>query len=182
MRTRIFLLSLIIVIVLFIIPPLHAQDSPSSLCESFGIQRFQEKKAALPFSLKDLDSNPVALSDFKGDPVLLFFWATWCGSCKEDIVLLEKFAEGKQGQLQILTLVIDGESERRVRRVVKKYKITVPVLLDRNEKIARAYGITMVPTVFLINREGFIEGKIAGQRAWDEPLAFTAVKQLLNLR
>ncbi len=182
MRTRIFLLSLIIVIVLFIIPPLHAQDSLSSLCESFGIQKFQEKKAALPFSLKDLDSNPVALSDFKGDPVLLFFWATWCGSCKEDIVLLEKFAEGKQGQLQILTLVIDGESERRVRRVVKKYKITVPVLLDRNEKIARAYGITMVPTVFLINREGFIEGKIAGQRAWDEPLAFTAVKQLLNLR
>ncbi len=182
MRPRIFLLSSIVALVLFIIPPLHAAESLSSLCESFGIQRFQEKKEARPFSLKDLDSNPVALSDFKGDPVLLFFWATWCGSCKEDIVLLEKFAQGDKGELKILTLVIDGENERRVRRAVKKYKITVPVLLDANEKIARAYGITMVPTVFLIDREGFIEGKIAGQRAWDEPLAVTAVKQLLNLR
>ena len=46
-------------------------------CDSFGIQRFQEKKEAPAFSLKGLDGNQVSLSDFKGKPVFIVFWATW---------------------------------------------------------------------------------------------------------
>lgn len=46
-------------------------------CDSFGIQRFQEKKEAPAFSLKGLDGKQVSLSDFKGKPVLIVFWATW---------------------------------------------------------------------------------------------------------
>jgi cytochrome oxidase Cu insertion factor (SCO1/SenC/PrrC family) len=46
-------------------------------CDSFGIQRSQEKKEAPAFSLKSLDGNQVSLSDFKGKPVLVVFWATW---------------------------------------------------------------------------------------------------------
>ena len=50
-------------------------ESPS--CGSFGIQRSQEKKEAPAFSLKGLDGNQVSLSDFRGKPVLVVFWATW---------------------------------------------------------------------------------------------------------
>ena len=46
-------------------------------CSSFGVQRFEEKKEAPAFSLKDLDGNQVSLSDFRGKPVLMIFWATW---------------------------------------------------------------------------------------------------------
>jgi peroxiredoxin len=180
MRKAILLLWVVVGVVVIALSPFYVRASSSS-CESFGIKRFNVKKEAPPFSLKDLNGKQVSLSDFKGKPVFLFFWATWCISCKEDIVLVEKFYERCKNQFEILTLVIDGEKEARVRRAVKRYKITMPVLLDVKEKIARTYGITMVPTGFIINCEGQMEGIIVGQRAWDEPLALTAVQEVLGI-
>jgi peroxiredoxin len=182
-----FFSLMIIGIPIFIITVLQVKDqsSPSpkisSACESFGIQRFEEKKDSIPFSLKDLNGNQVSLSDYKGKPVLLFFWATWCMACKEDIVLLEKFSEEKRDRLKILTVAIDGEKEARVKRVVKKRKITLPVLLDIKERTARKYGVRMVPSAFIINREGRMEGMIVGQREWCESTAEAALRDLLDL-
>jgi peroxiredoxin len=181
-----FLLT-IIGIPIFFITVLQAKDqsSPSpkisSAVESFGVQRFEEKRDSIPFSLKDLNGNQVSLSDYKGKPVLLFFWATWCVACKEDIVLLEKFSEGKRDRLAILTVAIDGEKEARVKSVVKKNKITLPVLLDIKERTARKYGVRMVPSAFIINQEGRMEGMIVGQREWSESTAEAALRELLNL-
>jgi len=84
MKKRISL-SLSIMIGMTITPILCLQvgraASPSQRqcpsCESFGIQRFQEKKEAPAFSLKGLDRKQVSLGDFKGKPVLIVFWATW---------------------------------------------------------------------------------------------------------
>jgi peroxiredoxin len=180
MKKGILLLLVGLGICASVIPPLQAVNSPS--CESFGVQRFERKKEAPPFSLKDLNGNQVALSDYKGRLVLLFFWGAYCESCKEDIVLLEKFFEGKKGQFDILTLVIDGEKEKRVKSVVKKFKITLPVLLDIKEKTARTYGVRMIPTTFVVNRDGSMEGMIVGQRDWSGSTALSAIKELLDLR
>jgi peroxiredoxin len=159
----------------------HLQAKEFPYCESFGVQRPREKREAIPFSLKDLNGKQISLGDYRGKPVLLFFWGTWCESCKEDIVLLEKFFADKPGQLEILTVVIDGQKENRVKKAVKKYKLTVPVLLDNNEKLARMYGVKLIPTTFLINRDGFLEGMIVGQRGWCEPMASKAVRELLGI-
>ena len=128
---------------------------------------FQEKKVAPPFSLKMADGKQASLSDFKGKPVLFTFWASWCESCKEEIPLIEKFSQGKKDQVTVFLVAIDGENEKRIQRIIKDKKITLPVLLDVKEKIARTYGIRMVPTTFLINPEGMMVGMIVGQRDWD---------------
>ncbi|NWF92482.1 MAG: TlpA family protein disulfide reductase [Syntrophaceae bacterium] len=172
----------------FLVPPIQAQDSslrpqhdcPS--CVSFGVQRFRERKEALSFSLRHLDGNTVALNDLKGKPLLLVFWASWCDACKEDIPILQKFLDAKKdqlAQLNVYAIAIDGEKEKRVQRVVKKYKITLPVLLDEKERLARKYGVQMVPTVFLVTKDGLVEGKIVGQRDWTVPEAWHVVKELL---
>jgi peroxiredoxin len=148
---------------------------------SFGVQKFEEKREAPPFSLKTLNGNQVSLNDFKGKPILMKFWATWCPSCVEELIPMEKFSEGKRDQLCILMPVIDGERERRVQNVVKKHKVTLPVLLDMNEKIARIYKVTFVPTVFLIDREGMIVGMIVGERDWSSPEAWSSIKEILQL-
>ena len=81
MGKGITLLSTLTGIVFLVIAPLQAAtptaqpEAPS--CNSFGLQRFQEKKEAPAFSLKGLDGKQVSLSDFKGKPVLFVFWATW---------------------------------------------------------------------------------------------------------
>ncbi len=182
MGKRLLLLLAVIGFGVFIISPLQAKETSSSSCETFGVQRFEGKKEAPLFSLKDLNGKQVSLSDYKGKPLLLFFWGSSCEACKEDIVLLEKFIEGKKDQFEILTLAIDGEKEKRVKSIVKKKKVTLPVLLDIKEKTARAYGVRMIPTAFLINREGGMEGMIVGQRDWGGSTALSAIKELLDLR
>jgi len=155
-------------------------DCPS--CESFGIHRFFGKKEAPFFNLKRVEGTFVNLSDLKGKPALLFFWATWCPTCKEEIALIERFLKGRTDQMAIFTFVIDGESEKAVQRVVQKHTIRLPVLLDVKEKIARTYGVKMVPTTFLVSREGRMLGAIVGQRNWASPEAWSAIKELLSLR
>lgn len=170
----------------FLLPLLQAQTSSGQpgcpSCDSFGIQRFSEKKEAPFFNLKRVDGTFVNLRDLKGKPALLFFWATWCPSCKEEIGLFEEFLKGKTVQLSIFTLVIDGESEKAVKKAIQRHTIGLPVLLDVKEKIARTYGVKMVPSTYLISREGLMLGVIVGQRDWSSPEAWSAIRELFVLR
>ena len=152
-------------------------------CNSFGVQRFQEKKESPAFSLKNLDGKPISLSDFKGKPVLITFWATWCASCKEEIPFLEKFSIEKKDQLAVLLIAIDGERKKTVQKIVNQNKVTIPVLLLLKEKVMDQYGVRgWVPLTFLIDREGMLVGKIVGQRDWCSPEAWSCIKELFNLR
>jgi peroxiredoxin len=152
-------------------------------CNSFGIQRFQEKKQAPAFSLKSLNGEQISLSDFKGKPVLITFWATWCGSCKEELPVLEKFYVGKKDQLAILLITIDGERKGAVQKIVSQNKITLPVLLLLKEKVMDQYGVRgWVPLTFLVDQEGVLVGKIVGQRDWCTPEAWSCLKELFELR
>jgi peroxiredoxin len=171
---------IIIGVTFCLIFPARAKD-PSSALESFGVQKVDEKKEAIPFSLKNLNGNVVALKDFKGKPVLVAFWATWCDACTEEIGLLEKFSNGKRDQINILMLAIDGEKENKVKRVINQKKITLPVLLDPKEKTARAYGVKFIPIVFLIDREGMLVGKIVGERDWTSSEAISALREIFDL-
>jgi len=162
-----------------------ASTSPPEFpsCNSFGVQRFQERKEAPAFSLKSLDGKQISLSDFKGKPVLITFWATWCTSCKEDIPLLEKFSVGKRDQLAILLITIDGERKRTVQKIINENKITLPVVLLLKEKVMDHYMVRgWVPQTFLIDREGMLVGKIVGQRDWCSPEAWSCLKEFFELR
>jgi len=77
---------------------------------------------------------------------------------------------------------IDGEKEKRIQNVVKKHKVTLPVLLDVKEKIARTYKVTFIPVAFFIDREGMIVGMAVGERDWSSPEAWSAIKEILDLR
>lgn len=154
----------------------------SNVCESFGIQRIQSRKELPFFSLKDLNGGQVSPKDYRGKPLLLFFWGSWCQACKEDLALLEKFYGKSKGQIEVLTIAIDGEKEKRVRKIVKDQQITLPVLLDQKEQVARVYGVRMIPTAYLVNGEGLMEGVIVGQRDWCSQEAHSAIKEVLNIR
>jgi len=190
MRRKLFIsLSVMIGIATLLLPSLHAGRAASTSqpecpsCNSFGVQRFQERKEAPAFSLKSLDGNQVSLSDFRGKPVLITFWATWCTCCKEELPLLEKFSVGKKDQLTILLIAIDGERKRKVQQIVNKNKITLPVLLLLREKVMDHYMVRgWVPQTFLIDREGMLVGKIVGQRDWCSAEAWSCMKELFSLR
>jgi peroxiredoxin len=151
-------------------------------CDSFGIQRSQEKTGAPAFSLKGLDGKQVSLSDFKGKPVLIVFWATWWSSCREELLALEKFFQGKRDPLTILLITIDGERKRAAQKVINQNKITLPVLLLLKERTMDQYGVRgWMPQTFLVDQEGMLVGKIIGQRDWSSPGAWSCMKELFGL-
>lgn len=152
-------------------------------CSSFGLQRYQEKKPAPAFSLSSLDGKKISLNDFKGKPVLITFWATWCESCKEEMPILEKFSQGKKEQLTILLITIDGERKKSAQKIIDQNKITLPVLLLLKEKTMDQYGVRgWVPQTYLVDQEGMLVGKIIGQRDWCSAEAWSCIKELFNLR
>ncbi len=189
MKKEIVLLSIVLGILASAFPfqesaraaPPGETGAPS--CNFFGIQRFRETKEAPPFSLQNLDGNQISLGDFKGKPVLITFWATWCDTCKEEMPLLDKFAVGKRDQVAFLLITIDGERKKAAEKVVKENKITLPVLLLLKEKTMDQYGVRgWVPQTFIIDREGKLVGKIVGPRDWGSPEAWSCLKELLELR
>jgi thiol-disulfide isomerase/thioredoxin len=167
----------------FFSPLWAGTESPAGCpsCESFGMQTFPGKMEAPAFTLKSLDGTQVSLSQLRGKPVFLFFWGTWCDSCKEDMVLLRQFIEGKKDLISFYTVVVDGERDKKARQILEKLKVNLPSLLIYKEKVIDTYEIRMIPTVYLIDREGFLAGRSVGQRDWAKPLAWFAVQEVLNI-
>ncbi len=188
-KTIVLSLSIVIGMTTVLIPCLQGvravspSQSECPSCNSFGVQRIHGKKEAPAFSLKRLDGKQVSISDFRGKPVLIVFWATWCDSCKEEMPVLEKFYQGKTDQLTILFITIDGERKSAAQKVINQNKITLPVLLLLKEKTMDDYGVRgWVPQTFLVDQEGMLVGKIVGQRDWSSAEAWSCMKELFSLR
>jgi len=116
------------------------------------------------FQLESLDGQGVTLSELRGRPVMLNFWATWCPPCRAEMPWLEQIYEewtGKPPSVVMLT-VNNGESPSRVRGFMETYNLSLPVLLDTDERVAGRYGIRYIPTTFFIDEDGIIQQKVVG--------------------
>ena len=119
-------------------------------------------KAAPSFQLTDIDGQSVSLSDFQGEPVLLNFWATWCGPCRMEMPFIQEvYDERSQPGLVILAINI-GESLTTVEEFIQDYNLTFPVLLDLEENVAEKYNIRAIPTTYFIDSDGIIRDIMIG--------------------
>jgi cytochrome c biogenesis protein CcmG/thiol:disulfide interchange protein DsbE len=119
--------------------------------------------AAPDFVLADLDGNPVRLADLRGRPVIVNFWASWCGPCVEEFPLLRAAAERHAGDgLAIVGVVYQDRSEA-ARAFMERTGATWPAAMDPGERVATAYGILAPPETFFIGRDGTIVARQIGQ-------------------
>jgi cytochrome c biogenesis protein CcmG, thiol:disulfide interchange protein DsbE len=121
--------------------------------------------AAPDFSLAMLGPSTgksiLSLSDFKGKPVVLNFWASWCAPCKEELPLLESTWKRMQAQgKDVIFLGIDfQESKSTATSFLQQNGVTYPAALDASGSVALKYGITSLPDTFFINRSGMVISK-----------------------
>src|SRR4030042_2753345 len=96
----------------------------------------QVGKQAPDFQLLNLEEEPVSLSDFQGRPVLLNFWATWCGPCRQEMPLIQDiFTEESDTGLVILAIDV-GEPPSAVSSFIQSNNFSFPVLLDTDQDVA----------------------------------------------
>jgi len=120
-------------------------------------------KPAPAFTLKNLQGQPVSLSDYKGKAVLITFWATWCGPCKMEmpwlIALQKKYAS--QG-FTVLGISEDDDPPSKVSDFAAKVGVNYPVLMY-NDKVNSAYGgIDFTPESYYIGRDGKVVAEVGG--------------------
>jgi len=114
------------------------------------------------FTLKTLDGKEITLSQLKGKVVLLDFWATWCGPCKESIPhLIQLYKDYRQNGFELVGMNVDRGDGEAVRRFVTSMDIPYPVV-TAPEDVVRSYRVTGIPATFLIDREGKIRERMAG--------------------
>jgi thiol-disulfide isomerase/thioredoxin len=151
----------------------------SSLAQLPVIRFVRDPDPAPAFQLKDLDGKDLNLEASKGKVVLLNFWATWCGPCREEIPGLIALQDRYKDRLQIIGLVVDDDDEKEIRGVVDAEKINYPIALADGKTRFEYGGIAALPTVFLINADGRVVQKHVG--LYNPALYETEVRALLGL-
>lgn len=119
-------------------------------------------ESAPDFQAQNLDWQTISLSDLRGKPVLLNFWATWCPPCREEMPYLQQIHEEWSGEGLIVLAVNIGESPAAVEEFAQVYNLTLPILLDINGAAAQVYNVTAIPATFFIDRDGIIQKKVVG--------------------
>lgn len=115
---------------------------------------------AVDFELETIDGKKVKLSDYKGQKVMLNFWATWCPPCKAEMPDMEALHKEKGEEIKIVSVNIDPDND--VAGFVDEYGLTFPILLDKKEDVMKQYQIISIPTTFFIDENGVIKQKIIG--------------------
>jgi len=111
-------------------------------------------------ALKDLAGNPVKLTEMKGKPVLVTFWATWCVPCRTEMPIFEKKYQQYKDSKNFVVLGVDVQQEEgvdAVRQFLSQVGVSFPILLDEDGSAESAYRIQALPTNVFIDRRGVIE-------------------------
>ena len=106
------------------------------------------------FTLKSRSGKNIKLSELRGEVVMLNFWASWCGPCRQEMPLLEKIHK-KYKRLGFTLLGVNvEENSTDAKNYLKDVKVTFPILFDKTQKTSKLYDVSAMPTTILIDRNG----------------------------
>ena len=134
-----------------------------------------------------LDGTPVQIADWKGKVVIIDYWATWCGPCRQSFPSLQKLYERYRNDTNVVIAVVNvwERTPDRVKTVkdflAKNTNLTFPMYLDKDDSVVRTYGVTGIPTKFYLGKDGRIQFKEVGLTPEEQFLeeATTRIEALL---
>lgn len=130
--------------------------------------------------LKDLSGKPVTLSALKGKVVIVDFWASWCGPCRQSMPVLEKLSKTyKDKGLVVLGVNIDNDA-KSASKFLAEVPVSFVVVNDADKRVARAYAPPTMPSSYIIDKQGRVRQVHAGFKAGDAKQLEAEIQQLLQ--
>jgi peroxiredoxin len=137
-------------------------------------------KEAPDFVLKALDGANLRLSEFRGQVVLLNFWARWAGDSRQEMTALNKIhTTYERAGLVVLGVSVD-EDLRRAREFADALKVSYPIMFDTGSDIGRAYLLEKMPMTVLVDRSGVVRYSHAGFTRGDDRVYLDKIRELLR--
>jgi peroxiredoxin len=127
-----------------------------------GVVGLEVGNVAPDFQLQTLAGETVKLSDYKGQRVMLNFWATWCPPCRAEMPDMEKFYQKKGVAILAVNLTETEATMQDIHDFVDEFGLTFPILLDKKIEVATTYQIGPIPTSYMIDSDGIIRYKTLG--------------------
>lgn len=141
----------------------------------------EELQKAMDFIIYDQNKNKVKLSDYKNKPIIINFWASWCGPCKSEMATFNN-AYNKYGEdIQFMMInSTDGNREtfENALKFISKQRYNFPVYYDLDGDGVMTYGIYALPTTFFIDKNGIIKAQASG--AIDEQTLSKGIEMIIN--
>ena len=132
------------------------------------------------FALKSSTGENMRLSEYRGDVVMINFWATWCGPCRQEMPLLDELYDRyERVGFNLLGVNIDDDSSRAM-DMVRELGVSFPVLFDNRKEVSKMYDVDAMPVTVLVDREGNVRFVHQGYKPGYEEKYLDQVRALLR--
>jgi peroxiredoxin len=139
-----------------------------------------EQAAAPDFTLKSTDGKNLRLSEYRGEVVLINFWASWCGPCLQEMPILSDMHERfKSLGFTVLGVNVEEDSSD-ARKLLGRMPVSFPVLLDNTSSVSRQYDIAAMPSTVLVDRNGNMRYLHKGYKPGLEEAYLRQVRELIR--
>ncbi len=163
-------LAVIILVITTVLPVLiGCQSQVSTSGTNPPVEGTKVGNLAPDFTLQNLEGQTITLSELRGNPVMLNFWATWCGWCTLEMPFIQQIYQERQDEGLIILAVNKGESLAAASQFIQSNNFTFTVLLDTDEAVSNRYGVSGIPVSVFTDKDGIIQGvKLGAFLAKDE--------------
>ncbi len=136
--------------------------------------------SAPDFTLRSLEGSNLRLEEYRGQVVLINFWASWCGPCRQEMPLLDRLHQRYVDTgFAVLGINVEGE-EAPARELIDKVPVTFPVLIDEGQLVSELYKLEAMPSTVVVDRDGVVRYIHRGYKPGDEAKYVEVVKELIR--
>jgi DsbE subfamily thiol:disulfide oxidoreductase len=132
------------------------------------------------FALKNASGENLRLSEFRGDVVMINFWATWCGPCRQEMPLLEElYTTYQRVGFKLLGVNIDDDSHKAM-NMIAELGVSFPVLFDTRKEVSKLYAVDAMPATIIVDRDGRVRHVHHGYKPGYEQDYLNEIRSLLR--
>lgn len=125
------------------------------------------------------DGQSLTLADWRGQPLLLNFWATWCPPCVEEMPSLNEFQKQLRDSGVVVLAVSVDQNEPAYKKFIERYGLQFEVARDAEANISASFGTYRYPETYVINQRGEVLEKFIGEENWADPRLIERIKKLM---